>query len=243
MSAWRGRRRYGRSAVLSLALAGAPLSGVAGQQLTGVRPDVVSAGALPVTVTLRGRALGSVREVRFQDCTGDTARVPLGGAAARTVQVPRAMLRGPCVLRVRIPDQMTEIPLAVADPATLSLSVSAPDPDAVHPWRGQFNARCEEDTGDLPLLESEVALSSDSPLSGTFVVGKNRHALMRVAMRPPARRAPDSSEACVYLVLPGVAPEDVQWGPRDVEGFWIGVLDPGGRTIHDVQFRSDLVPE
>jgi hypothetical protein len=225
-------------------LATALVAAAQSQVLTGVTPDAIAARSADVVVALRGRALANAREVRFQNCTGDTARAAIVKGVRPTVRVPATMLRRPCVLRVRLSDSMQEVPLAVADAALSALPVPPPpDPNDFHAWSGRFNMLCEEDTATAPLFESLVAVTPDSVARGPFVLGKKQRVLMRVATVPPKQRPSGPSEGCVYIVLPGVTPDDVQWGRHDVEGFWIGMLAADGKTIRDRQFLSDMVQE
>src|SRR6266699_3221430 len=130
------------------------------QVLTGVTPDAISARSADVVVALRGRVLAGAREVRFQNCTGDTARAVIAKGVRPTVRVPATLLGRPCVLRVRLSDSMQEVPLAVADPALSALPVPPPsDPNEFHPWSGRFNMQCEEDTTTAPLFQSLVAVT------------------------------------------------------------------------------------
>jgi hypothetical protein len=179
--------------------------------------------------------------VRFQNCTGDTARAAIAHGPTATVRVPTAMLGKPCVLRVRVSDSMVEVPLAVADAAVLTVPVPPSDPNAYHTWSGQLNMRCEGDTTTVPLFESTVAVTPDSVARGQFVLGKHHRVVMRVATVPPKAHLVETTEGCVYIVLPGVTPDDVQAGPHDVQGFWIGILAADGKTIRDLQFLSDMV--
>lgn len=217
-------------------------SAATGQQLTGVVPDVIPAGA-PVVVMLRGRSLAGAHEVRLQDCGGDTVRAAIVHTTATTVRVPASMLKRPCVLRVRLVDSMQEIPLAVADPTLLRLpGPPPPDPDATYPWTGQFNMRCDEDTTGASPFESVVAVTPDSAAHGVFVLGKGSHVVMRVTTRSPKVRRPDPSAGCVYVVLPGVDAQDVQADPNDVALFWIGTLASDGRAVRERQYLSAMVP-
>jgi hypothetical protein len=215
------------------------------QTLTHVSPDVIAAGPGDVVVTLRGRGLATGSQVRFQNCSGDTARAVITRGVALTVQVPAAMLRRPCVLRVRLSNSMQEVPLAVADPTLAGLAAPPPaDPNDVPPWAGQFNMLCEEDTTTAPLFQSTVAVTPDTVARRQFVLGKGRRVVMRLGTAQPKQRpATPSGGGCFYVVLPGVTPDDVQWGPHDVEGFWIGVLEADGRTIRDRQPLSGMVQE
>ncbi|MGH7624526.1 MAG: hypothetical protein ACREOJ_04305 [Gemmatimonadaceae bacterium] len=213
-------------------------------ELVRVSPDVVPAGSRDIVVGLIGRALTSARAVRFRDCTGDTATVRFVGAARPTVRVPARMLRSPCVLRVWLGGSMRDLPLVVADPALLTLPTPArPDPNDFHPWTGMFDTLCELDTTAAPSHRSVVAVFSDSAVSEPFVLGKNGHAVMRLASVRPQQLPISPGGSCQYVLLPGVEPADVQWGPHDIERFWIGTLTRGGRTIRDRQFLSDMVIE
>lgn len=213
------------------------------QTVTAVTPDVISVGSAAVPVTLRGRGLLAGGVVRLQDCTGDTVRVTIVRTTHLSVTIPPRMLRSPCVLRLRAAESMQEVPLAVADPAILALPVPAAlDQDAVRPWHGEFNRECEEDSTTTPVFQADVAVYADSQVPAQFVLGKGRRAVMRVRTVAPKVHAADATQQCWYVVLPGVVPDDVRQGPDDVESFWIGVLAEDGKSIHDVQWLSDMVP-
>ncbi|MGE5230174.1 MAG: hypothetical protein ACM3NS_00435 [Deltaproteobacteria bacterium] len=178
--------------------------------------------------------------VRLRNCRGQVTTVRVPDANHPIVVLPYALLAQACVLRVGIAGGGRELPLAVAHPTLFSLPVPTPAPDEYHAWHGDFNTDCDADTPPVSPTYSLVAISSDSAIVQSFVLGKKRHVLMQVATLTP-RIAP-STGYCLYVVLPGVAPEDVRWGPHDVEGFWLATLARGG-GIRDLQFLADMVVE
>jgi len=131
--------------------------------------------------------------------------------------------------------------LAVADPELFTLAVPTPDPNEVHPWGGEVNTFCEMDSTTPPPHHTLVAIVSDSVIPQHFVLGKNNHVLLRLATIPS--HASPSTGHCLYVALPGIEDDDVRWGPKDVENFWVATLSEDGTTVHDVQFLADMVRE
>jgi hypothetical protein len=130
----------------------------------------------------------------------------------------------------------------VADPALFALPVPPPpDPNDYHPWGGQFSTFCEADTTTSPPYHALVAVVSDSAIRQPFVLGKHKHVLMRLATIRPHTQP--STGQCLYVALPGVSDADVQWGPKDVEDFWLATLSPDGKSVQDMQFLGDMVTE
>jgi hypothetical protein len=207
--------------------------------LRGVSPEVITTGATPARVTLLGQRPGGA-EVTIRSCDGSSTTLR---SAAAVLTVPATLRHRPCVLRLGLGGAASGVLLPVADPAVLALKPSAPvNPADVTTWSGRFSSLCESDTTAPPRGWSLLSLTGDSVPSETFVLGREARALMRLEQQAPATVG-TSGETCRYVLLPGIEPGDVQWGPKDVEGLWLATLSPDGRTLHDRVFLADMVSE
>ena len=211
-------------------------------RLTGVAPAIITTGSSAAPVTLLGRDLAGA-EVTLRACDGSTTTVRASTAKRAVLLIPATLRRRPCILRVALGPGSIGLPVPVADPAVLTLTVPAPaDPVEMPTWSGRFSTLCPSDTTEPPAAHSLLAVTGDAVTRATFVLGREDRALMRVTMVAPAV-ADDAGDTCRYLLLPGVDPSDVRWGPDDVEGLWVALLGTDGRALRERRFLSDMVTE
>lgn len=235
--------RKGRMLAAVLALGAAVLAPLPSlsPQLQGLSQSTVTTGTSDLAISLLGRDLAGVT-VTVRTCDGSVTPLRASTAGRPVIRIPAPLRRRPCLLRVALAPSETGLPLTVADPAVVGLTVPAPAEPGETGWSGRFNMLCESDTTVPPPAHSLLAVAGDSVDRLAFVLGRKGRALMRVEMKAPPV-AGESGETCRYLLLPGVDPGDVQWGPEDVEGLWVAVLSADRRTLRGRQFLADMVPE
>jgi|SRR5579864_2123061 len=215
---------------------------VAGERapaLKSIVPDVVTAKQQNASVTLKGRRVSTVSVIRIVDCTGKSLALPLEDHIRSRVVLPASILTEACVIRIGL-ETGPLLPVGVAEPELANLPVPKPDPDGNYDWSGQFNLVVDQ--VQVPQRASSVAISWQGKQHRTVIFGKGEHAIAHLTSLPAKPMGTDPVTA-EYFALPGVEAEDVQWGPHDIENFWIGTLSADGKQIVDRQYLSEMVQE
>lgn len=213
-------------------------------KLVGITPDVVVSGSNPVTLHLHGTALAGLSKVTVLNCDRTHLDLPVKWEANKaTLELPASLLSKVCVLRVSAGPN-DGLPVGVADPQLAKLKVPAYDPDTSPGWGGMFNYVFGSAQPQLPNSDdATVGISFTNPMpQPVFILGKNGTSLFRLQVLAQ-KNNDESDKSTLSLWLPGVRPGDVQWGPKDVEDFWLGTLSIDGSQIVFRQALADMVQE